>query len=184
MLTSFLYKRYTISTINTWGIILPKKHHFGGKMFCPSCGKSIAEESVFCMHCGKPISTLSGQRPVPPQWEYYEFHLTWEKTYWIRCSKSSEAEARLDYWQSYQSVIMEKLQEYLDQGWQPLTEIGPAAIQLITKKTVVKTDLVRSVLGAPFTYGISLLMMRDWFFFMTGFYIKLRRPKIMSTPII
>ncbi len=153
-------------------------------MFCPSCGKSIAEESVFCMHCGKPISTLSGQRPVPPQWEYYEFHLTWEKTYWIRCSKSSEAEARLDYWQSYQSVIMEKLQEYLDQGWQPLTEIGPAAIQLITKKTVVKTDLVRSVLGAPFTYGISLLMMRDWFFFMTGFYIKLRRPKIMSTPII
>ncbi len=31
-------------------------------MFCPSCGKSIPEESKYCLHCGKPISTTEASQ--------------------------------------------------------------------------------------------------------------------------
>jgi hypothetical protein len=33
-------------------------------MFCPSCGKAIADGSAFCMHCGK--ATLAAGMAQPP----------------------------------------------------------------------------------------------------------------------
>jgi hypothetical protein len=34
-------------------------------MYCPSCGKSIADGSAFCMHCGKPTGFTAQPAPVP-----------------------------------------------------------------------------------------------------------------------
>lgn len=34
-------------------------------MYCPSCGKSIAEGSTFCMHCGKPVQTMAKKTATP-----------------------------------------------------------------------------------------------------------------------
>jgi hypothetical protein len=33
-------------------------------MFCPSCGKEIAETSVFCLHCGKAVGAGGQQKPA------------------------------------------------------------------------------------------------------------------------
>lgn len=33
-------------------------------MFCPSCGKSISDESKFCLHCGTRIPENSGDHPT------------------------------------------------------------------------------------------------------------------------
>ncbi len=34
-------------------------------MYCPSCGKAIADGSAFCMHCGKTTGLTSGSRAIP-----------------------------------------------------------------------------------------------------------------------
>lgn len=36
-------------------------------MFCPSCGKEVAQGSTFCNNCGKPIQSTSA--PVTPQYQ-------------------------------------------------------------------------------------------------------------------
>jgi hypothetical protein len=106
--------------------------------------------------------------------------LTWKsgKTGWCSAEKYNEPEARLYYWQNYQSYIFTDLQKLLDEGWQPITEIGPSCIQLRSFKSQDSLDLFQvlliiGTLGIPFFFGWT----RSWKYELIGFQVKLRRPK-------
>ena len=101
-------------------------------MFCPSCGKAIPENSTFCLHCGARIaapSTPAVQQVV--EWECEDFCYCWEHKKWfVEASTNwTEVTARNEIWANYQREITTELQKWLDDGWQPVGEIGPAAIE-------------------------------------------------------
>lgn len=101
-------------------------------MFCPSCGKAIPENSTFCLHCGTRILAPTGTAPVQVvEWESDEFCYWWDhKKWYVAVSNSwTEVTARNEIWANYQREITTELQKWLDDGWQPLGEIGPAAIE-------------------------------------------------------
>ena len=150
-------------------------------MYCPSCGKETPDSSTFCLHCGKPIAKpVSAQ--VVTEWEHKDFRLTWDgrTTGWISAEHYTEPAAKLDYWQNYQSVIMPRLQPLLDEGWQPMGEIGPACIQLRHYKSLQGASWFGILLGTIASFGLLLLIlpfMGTWKFQMIGFELRLRRPK-------
>jgi len=150
-------------------------------MYCPSCGKQIPDNSAFCSHCGKPTTPSPPLQPVT-EWEYKDFSLSWPPgtTGWISAHHYTEPAARLDYWHNYQSAIMPELQPLLDDGWQPLTEIGPACIQLRYYKSLEGQSWFWLGLGVIASGGLLLLVlpfMRTWKYQMVGFQLRLRRPK-------
>lgn len=100
-------------------------------MYCPSCGKEIPDKSAFCLHCGKP--TTSSKEKI--EFEYCDYKIDMTKSskskeMWVPAETYTTVAARLHFWQAVQEVVMEKLQEYFDNGWQPVTEVGAAMIQI------------------------------------------------------
>jgi hypothetical protein len=162
-------------------------------MYCPSCGKEIPEGSAFCLSCGKStnLASLPNHNAVPTnvEWEYRDFTITWPQgeTGWVAADHYPEPAARLYYWQNIQSTIMPQLQQLLDEGWQPLTEVGTACIQLRHYKSLEGVSIAWYIVGAFFTWGLSLLGLffaSTWKFQMIGFHLQLRRPIIMSQPVV
>jgi hypothetical protein len=106
-------------------------------MYCPTCGKQISDSSRFCLHCGNPITQVIQQDEIatPANWEYkwfswelkkgqgghYDLHGMYGATY-------TEQSARLFFWNSEQTKVLPEFQKELDEGWQPLSEIGASAV--------------------------------------------------------
>jgi len=67
-------------------------------------------------------------------WDYKDFVWTYPKIELKDGARLSalytEAHARLDFWQPAQQHIHLELQKWLDQGWQPIGEVGPSGIKL------------------------------------------------------
>jgi len=78
----------------------------------------------------------------------------------------TESYARLHFWQGFQVQILEQLQSFLDDGWQPVTEVGPGCIEIVTSDQWDPEVNMRSFLRS---------FSPQWFF--VGLHIKLRRPK-------
>jgi hypothetical protein len=104
-------------------------------MYCPSCGKTIPEESKFCLHCGKPTTSLP-QR-TQPKIEYDDFVITYDyKGQWgFAWTKLSIAR---DYWQNLQAEILPKIQNWLDEGWEPISEVGLSGFKIEDSPTFVE----------------------------------------------
>lgn len=50
---------------------------------------------------------------------------------WASAKLYTDVSARIHFWQEYQSVFLKFLQKnYYDEGWQPVTEVGPAMIEI------------------------------------------------------
>lgn len=104
-------------------------------MYCPSCGKQIPDQSQFCSHCGKPtmIASSPAETKVDPkstEWEHIHFSLDWKRGQGGKYTLSlghTEQSARQFFWGNFQGNILPQLQRVLDEGWQPVTEIGPNA---------------------------------------------------------
>ena len=93
-------------------------------MFCIACGKTIPNDSNFCAYCGKPQAGQNG----PVVWEYQDYIMTFGKgcaTY----QNGTDALARSWFWSCYQARILTDMQKNFDEGWQLLSEIGPAAFE-------------------------------------------------------
>jgi RNA polymerase subunit RPABC4/transcription elongation factor Spt4 len=108
-------------------------------MFCPSCGKQVPDSSRFCLHCGSSISA-----PVTntkEEWEYRDFLLQWERgkggEYYLD-EKNNINSIRLQVWNETQSWILPQIQEWLDKGWQPVTEVGPAGFSFRSKNGLLE----------------------------------------------
>jgi hypothetical protein len=117
-------------------------------MFCPSCGKQILERRMFCPHCGKRVpetlySEVSRQSTSAPiEWEYKEFIYRFPppdktiKAFIEGDYAYNELGAKLLFWQEYQDQILPALQKWIDLGWQPVGEVGPAAIKTLQDREI------------------------------------------------
>ena len=107
-------------------------------MYCPNCGKEILQGSRFCMHCGNSIAMVAApEKPsAPTAWEYKCFFWEWEKGKGGRYPLGpgrNEQLAQMFFWNNAQIHILPALQKELDQGWQPVSEVGPAGLHLLSR---------------------------------------------------
>lgn len=137
-------------------------------MYCPACGKQIPDGSRFCFLCGAAVPTAVSQPSAPPapsaptEWEYSYYVQCWElgkggKYY--TGGGHTEVQARHYFWGGQQKWINPEIQEYLDNGWEPITEIGPNG----------------------FTFRYRTLNNDAWYE-MRDFRVKFRRPKRQGKP--
>lgn len=116
-------------------------------MFCVYCGTQIPDDAVFCSKCGKPQNEHQAAKPFQSpssiDWEYW----TWEAEtptgmdlgHPQRASNDrqsgglTESQARLHFWQKTQSRVLPVIQQLRDDGWEPVTAVGPSSIRLDTE---------------------------------------------------
>ncbi len=124
-------------------------------MFCPSCGKEVPDKSAFCLHCGKAIETKTKPRQTAAtKWEYAYFTWDWKVNEGGRFPLGigqNEQMIRLNNWGRHQSNILPALQEWLDNGWEPITEVGPMAYVYRRYKDYLSVAAFRVKLRKPRT---------------------------------
>lgn len=168
---------------------------------CPSCRRITPEEAQFCPYCGTPLVEHVGTRTVartatrvvPTErrpvrssvdWEYRDFVYNFKHAdYLLPLGKGEDkftpVEARTEVWQTYQATIMRELQKWLDQGWEPVGKIGPAAIELEHIETSMISDLtclglvVYTVTG----YILLALFLKNEYSSPTRFVVQMRRQR-------
>lgn len=75
------------------------------------------------------------------EWEYKDFVYKFpppDKGLWVATHAYggegfTPAGAKVHFYQEYQREIRAELQKWLDEGWQPIGEVGPAAIEIRTR---------------------------------------------------
>jgi DNA-directed RNA polymerase subunit RPC12/RpoP len=144
-------------------------------MYCPRCGKEIANDSNFCKYCGNKVSTsVLDTMPERFEYEYYVFESSSDdgrcfddvKAYGaaeLNRDGLREAEARLHFWQKWQTELLPTFQELIDKGWQPATEISPGCLK-VRHSSQRKRSIPENML--PIGYWELI-----------GAYVKFRRPK-------
>ena len=143
-------------------------------MYCAYCGGNVPQDGGFCPACGRPTA---GAGPVASgliNWEYDNFIRTWEhgKGGQIGQFLTAEVQARADFWNQIQGWILPLIQERIDQGWHPITEIGPACLKL--RSFSKREGKFMRVLFAVPTAGLTLLD-KDWFWELESMEVKMRR---------
>jgi len=107
------------------------------------------------------------------EWEYF----TWEKItpkgeyadieIHNPYQHSSEATAAQTFWQKHQAMFRRQIQPYLDQGWEPITEIGPGCL-------IVKASSEHSKGFLQSLVNMSAVGYNWW---LVGYHIEFRRRK-------
>ena len=152
-------------------------------MYCFSCGKQIADESQFCMHCGKSLIVPDGiiaptTQPTPKEWEYKDFEYKWSPgdIYTVQYELPT---AREHFWQEYQRQIKSELQKWLDEGWEPVGEVGPASIEIREYRGIKLNPFGWLIAGflALLTVGLALILFLQPVAEPTVFRLTMRRPK-------
>jgi hypothetical protein len=96
----------------------------------------------------------------------------------------TEAGARLEFWQARQRNILSELQKWLDRGWEPVGEVGPAGIRIEIRRHYFKgwtcgTWLMYLVIGLAsmglFLLILPLLWSQTWAY-PIEFRVQIRRP--------
>lgn len=109
------------------------------------------------------------------EWEETDYVITFNPGSWYR--GYTDIAVRQDLWMNYQSKIMPEIQKLLDQGWEPITEVGPGGFSLRHFKA---WDGKSAAIFTVFTAGIGLLAAPFWSESRvepTEFRVKLRRRK-------
>jgi len=159
--------------------------------FCSSCGKQVPEGSAFCLHCGSRIPTTitsSTSSNLATEWEYQDFIYNFAppgQGLWAKLGSGaySVAGAKLEFWQSSQYEITAELQKWLDEGWQPVGEVGSSSVEIRTSYSHRDKSaaywLVFLVFSIP-TFGLLFLIAlfaRSEIAEPMRFVLKMRRPK-------
>ncbi len=143
-------------------------------MCCPSCGKEISDKSCFCMHCGCKIASATSSGFI--EYEHYDFDVDAEKGKHfgsinvlanpVNQQVLSEENARLHFWNENRDELTEIFRGLKDEGWEPITEIGPGCLKIFKLERKKKSGPLDTFFGrfAP-----------QWQ--LVGFYVKFRRPK-------
>jgi len=94
-------------------------------------------------------------------YEYFDFikHFSGGIAY---LNEYTEDAARTKFWNESQSWILFQIREYMDQGWEPITQVGPGAIKLGYKKTYFDWDFF----GWFAYFGVGLATLGIGFFIM------------------
>jgi hypothetical protein len=119
-------------------------------MYCSACGKQIPENSIFCLYCGSRIKGNSNQSV--PEWEYRDFvysYLAFPRDSRPARYKISLVQRRHDIWAEQQRILLPKLQQWFDEGWQPITEIGAASFEWASEGDIERAVAFRVKMRAP-----------------------------------
>jgi hypothetical protein len=162
-------------------------------MYCPSCGKETPENSKFCLHCGQSITSHTATVAQPIQWESKDFEHEFPPTgkcAWVALTGQNartESDARLFFWEEYHRELTTNLQQWYDEGWQPIGEVGPPCFRIRTVRDSRDTNplywIVVLVLAIP-TLGLSLLyaiVSQTTFAEPTLFVVPMRRPEVLRS---
>lgn len=151
-------------------------------MYCANCGKAVIQGSRFCPHCGEAVvdpTAASGVRPressKPVEWEYFTFEKLAPKGKYldvvVGAELESEAAARLAFWYRHEADLREGLQQFLEDGWEPINEIGPSCLMVTTSAEYSKGCLQT-------LFSISAVGFNWW---LIGIRVKFRRIKGTGT---
>jgi hypothetical protein len=156
-------------------------------MYCPSCGKQIPDNSRFCNICGARTDNISVQ--AIREWENHEFVMPWKSDQLcVRVGGGnpnlSPDQALTAFWNDYQSEVRIELQKWLDQGWQTMTEVGPASVKIQEYYKDVSDWDSSDVVGGIFSLGLLPALKaitgngshKETWWKPTEVHIKLRRP--------
>lgn len=96
------------------------------------------------------------------EWEYHTIESTAPKVQYfdvvVGADTTSEASARLTFWYKRQAEIMQTFQPWLDNGWEPVGEIGPGVLILTTS-----AEHSKGFFGDAVWYVcIRLQLVADW----------------------
>jgi len=116
-------------------------------------------------------------------YEYKDFVYEWApgQRGWVNIDSNfgghTSVGARLEIWSWCQGVILPAIQEWIDDGWEPMTEVGPASI---ATRQYSRLNGVAYAIFSVVTMGVGLLLP---FLFLTPvlepveFIVKMRRRK-------
>ena len=110
-------------------------------MYCPSCGKEIPDSSAFCLHCGKSINITTAPAQVATEWEYKDY-------VWYADSKMEIGTVRnmgntgysdiiQHAWLEVRNHLLEGIQDWLDEGWEPFAPIGSDCMIVDTQNVIL-----------------------------------------------
>jgi hypothetical protein len=99
-------------------------------------------------------------------YEYYDYvaHFSGGEAY---LNEYTEMGARIKFWQESQSWIMVEIRKLMDQGWEPLTEIGPGGMTLSYKKKYFDWDFFGWVIYLLIGFGSFGILLILWPFFVS-----------------
>ena len=159
-------------------------------MYCPSCGRTIPDGSSFCLHCGARIAAASpgavGRRQALVEWEHKDLVVAYPPgrrgQVYVGAGGYTHPGARLFFWQSGQADIAQKLQGWLDEGWEPIGEVGPSCLQLRPyRKWEPDFGVIGTVIFGVMTLGLGLLASlrneTNDYVEVTEFRLPMRRPR-------
>jgi zinc-ribbon domain len=99
-------------------------------MYCPSCGKEIPDKSSFCLHCGKSTYTATAHAQVATEWEYRNFGEIVESASTEEMEEIGTVGKFVSYndliqhaWSEIRPQLLERIQEWLNDGWESVTPI-------------------------------------------------------------
>ncbi|HTX92276.1 MAG TPA: hypothetical protein VMC09_13785 [Anaerolineales bacterium] len=96
--------------------------------------------------------------------------------WWYQPGLEGELGARVYFWNNFQGKILPLLQNELDDGWKPITEIGPSGFKLRDYEVTKHTFGVMNVVLWFITLGISFI-----FDLLSGFgAYKVRRYEVVE----
>jgi len=154
-------------------------------MYCRSCGKETPANSQFCSHCGTLVTvhksaTAALHRPV--QWEYKDYIYNWPRGHiWANVGQKGYTlpATRLEFWSDSQRQIRSELQKWLDDGWEPVGEVGPTGIQVREYSSIKASPFgMVIIIGLSLvTIGLALPAFFDRYAEPTVFSVQMRRPK-------
>jgi|GEM_PF-3017025 len=162
-------------------------------MYCPSCGKTIPDESKFCLHCGiNIVAPRTSQQVSAVQWEYKELIIPNDKfpeKYVMKAyGYMYEPRALENLWLIYQPQLPTVLREELAQGWEldPAFLI-PSCIAYKKRRRTIKDwywwekllwlFLTLVSFGIALLWAIPLAFISGWIMEPTSVKVLLRRSK-------
>ena len=157
---------------------------------CPACSSNIPMDSRFCMNCGcqtapPPLTT------IVREWEYFEFKYSIPRPRCWAIQVSGDGAwtmpaAQLHWWQNLQRDILPQMQNWLDDGWQPVSEVGPGGFKVIYCSSLLtpNTGFFTKVIVLPMlilcivaSAGLYFFLGRETFATPSAFIVQMRRPK-------
>ncbi|MBI5666824.1 MAG: hypothetical protein HZC41_02355 [Chloroflexi bacterium] len=76
---------------------------------------------------------------------------------WLEGGLVTEYEARVYFWNSTQVRLLKELQNEIEDGWKPITEVGPAAFKVRYERKAKRGLSFIDVLAWFLTFGLVFL---------------------------
>lgn len=124
---------------------------------------------------------------MSPQYQHKDFvYSLSNRSSWCKVNSNggyTDSEAKSYFWNTFQSEILPELQKELDSGWEPITEVGPAAVSLHVKKEYFFDwgcmGWFIYVIGGLVSFGVGFILIPlfwvDWIARPSKVQVKLRR---------